>query len=305
MEFIRTSKWLLTLADLLLLAAGGHILANLILGSALRPDMGLVPGPTETVQDRQAGSGRPGDLPDTQIIIDRNLFGSRIDRAASASSKEDAETIDLPETTLPLQLLGTVADVREKGSFAIIQDTTTREQQIYYPGDTVSDGVTLVSVARNRVVLLRNGIEEVLEKSTERVGGPTRRRPTPTARTARTTPAAGDITVRKVADNSYVMDRREVEGVLQDFNKLLTQIRIVPHFSNGQPDGFKVFNIRPNSLFMKLGMVNGDIIKRVNSLEITGPEQALQVFGQLKEESNITIDIERFRKNLTLQYEVR
>jgi general secretion pathway protein C len=111
--------------------------------------------------------------------------------------------------------------------------------------------------------------------------------------------------VRKVGDNNYVMDRREVEGVLQDFNKLLTQIRVVPHFSNGKPDGFKVFNIRPNSLFMKLGMVNGDIIKRVNGLDITGPEQALQMFQQLRDESRITLDLERFRKNLTLQYEVR
>ena len=101
------------------------------------------------------------------------------------------------------------------------------------------------------------------------------------------------------------MDRREVEGVIQDFNKLLTQVRVVPHFADGKPDGFKIFNIRPGSLFASLGMVNGDIIKRVNGLEITGPEQALQMFQQLRDESTVTVDLERFRKNLTLQYEIR
>jgi len=113
------------------------------------------------------------------------------------------------------------------------------------------------------------------------------------------------IAVRKVGENSFVMDRREVEGVLQDFNKLLTQIRVVPHFADGNPDGFKIFNIRPGSLFASLGMVNGDIIKRVNGLDITGPEQALQMFQQLRDESQVTVDLERFRKNLTLNYEIR
>lgn len=291
--------------DILLIAVGGYIVSQLAIGIAFKPAPGFPPGLERVEPGRRTVPGKSGDAANTQAIIERNLFGSRIEKATPGSSEGSAENMDLPETPLPLQLLGTVANARGNRSFAIIQDTTTREQQIYYPGDAITEGVTLVSVARNRVVLLRNGIEEVLEKITERVGAPARRTPSP--RTRRRTPgrAGADITVRKVGDNSYVMDRREVDGVLQDFNKLLTQIRVVPHFSNGQPDGFKVFNIRPNSLFMKLGMVNGDIIKRVNSLEITGPEQALQVFGQLKDESRITIDIERFRKNLTLQYEVR
>ncbi|UCF31755.1 MAG: hypothetical protein JSV26_04945 [bacterium] len=305
MDTIATWKRALTLLDILLLAAGGYLLSQLILGLVFQPTPGSAPGLPGTGQVRQVSVTRPGEASNTEVIIGRNLFGSRIDPVATGETTGDVEDVDLPETTLPLQLLGTVANARGEGSFAIIQDTTTREQQIYYPGDTVRDGVILVTVARNRVVLLRNGVEEVLEKLVERVGGPPERRPVPRARPSRAAPEAAEITVRKVADNSYVMDRREVEGVLQDFNKLLTQIRVVPHFADGQPDGFKVFNIRPNSLFMKLGMVNGDIIKRVNGLEITGPEQALQVFQQLKDESNITIDIERFRKNLTLQYEVR
>ena len=244
---------------------------------------------------------------DSGVILERNLFNSRISGAAPAPLEQDFQADDLPESTLPLQLLGTVVDSKGGRSFAIIQDKGTREQDIYFPEDAVVEGVTLASVGRNKVVLMRNGREEILEKTEERVDAPRTSGPRSRSRTAAKAPTSqkDDITVRKIGDNNYVMDRREVEGVLQDFNKLLTQIRVVPHFSNGKPDGFKVFNIRPNSLFMKLGMVNGDIIKRVNGLDITGPEQALQMFQQLRDESRITLDLERFRKNLTLQYEVR
>jgi general secretion pathway protein C len=215
----------------------------------------------------------------------------------------------LPESTLPLKLLGTVVQVGGKRSFAIIQDTGTREQQIHFVGDEIREGTVIISVTRNRVVLLRNGREEILEKDEDSSSAsPTvrsRARPTRTARARTSAPRQEPVTVRKVGDNNFVMDRREVEGVLQDFNKLLTQIRVVPHFADGKPDGFKIFNIRPGSLFASLGMVNGDIIKRVNGLDITGPEQALQMFQQLRDENQVTVDLERFRKNLTLQYEIR
>jgi len=305
MESLKATKYLFVAADLLLLGLAAFFASQIILTVAVRTDIIAVDGSAV-----EGGSQvKPGIMRDSQadseVVLERNLFNSRVSAAAPTQQEQDIKSDDLPESTLPLQLLGTVVNSRGGRSFAIIQDKGTKKQDIYFPEDPVVEGVTLASVDRNKVVLLRNGREEILEKTDERVDTPRTRGARP--RTAAKAPASrkDDITVRKVGDNNYVMDRREVEGVLQDFNKLLTQIRVVPHFSNGKPDGFKVFNIRPNSLFMKLGMVNGDIIKRVNGLDITGPEQALQMFQQLRDESRITIDLERFRKNLTLQYEVR
>jgi len=305
METVKVTKHLFTLADLALLGLAAFFASQIILTVVVRPDI-------DATDESVAGSANqaiPEKMTDSKadagVVLERNLFNSRVSATAPAPVEQDVQSDDLPETTLPLQLLGTVVNKKGGRSFAIIQDKGTRKQDIYFPDDPVIEGVTLTSVGRNRVVLLKNGREEVLEKTTERVESPKTRGAR--TRSAARAPASkqNDITVRKVGDNNYVMDRREVEGVLQDFNKLLTQIRVVPHFSNGKPDGFKVFNIRPNSLFMKLGMVNGDIIKRVNGLDITGPEQALQMFQQLRDESRITLDLERFRKNLTLQYEVR
>jgi len=308
MDEVRTYRYLFLLADLVLLAAGAFLASKILLAALVPPAAPPASAPGEV---RQEGPATIESVDaDAASILRRNLFGSRVlDAPAPAVEKTEEDLESLPESTLPLELLGTVVQVSGKKSFAIVQDKGTREQQIHFVGEEIREGTTLISVTRNRIVLLRNGREEILEKNEDQsateVAARGRARASRAARVQPTTQGSEPVTVRKVGDNSFVMDRREVEGVLQDFNKLLTQIRVVPHFADGKPDGFKIFNIRPGSLFASLGMVNGDIIKRVNGLDITGPEQALQMFQQLRDESQVTVDLERFRKNLTLQYEIR
>jgi general secretion pathway protein C len=305
---ISTYRRFFILVDLGLLVAAAFLVSRIVLSLAVPP----VETP-KSIPDgeakQQAASDRESAV-DTGIILERNLFGSRVTGAPPAAKVRTQEDIeDLPESPLPLELLGTVVQTRGDGSFAIILDKNTRQQQIYLVGDEVSGEATIDSVTRNRVVLLRKGREEILEKADVKASKQSASRSRPRSeRVSKPVEAVrGDssITVRKVGENSYVMDRREVEGVLEDFNQLLTKVRVVPHFSEGKPDGFKVFNIRPGSFFAQLGMVNGDIVKRVNGLDITGPEQALQMFSQLRDESQVTVDLERFRKKLTLQYEIR
>jgi general secretion pathway protein C len=307
LETLRNYRSLFTLADVALIVVAALFASRIVSAVLVPPGVPVQPALEVSVQ---AGTDvRSGPVADTGVILERNLFGSRIDRSSHDPDISDEDLELLPESTLPMKLLGTVVEVKGRRSRAIIQDTGTRQQQTFFAGEEVQEGVLLASVSRNRVVLIRNGQEEILEKAKDAASSPPARRVA--ARSGRARPTAaksaavGDLNIRKVGDNNYVMDRREVDGFLQDFNKLLTQIRVVPHFADGKPNGFKVFNIRPGSLFAQLGMVNGDIIKRVNSLDITGPEQALQMFTQLRDESRVTVDLERFRKNITLQYDIR
>lgn len=304
MNAVDRTRKILTAADIALLVFAAYLTSQIVQGVLFSPA-------EETFTTEAAGkilspARKVGDpVADAEAVVSRNLFGARTGNVVPQIKADREFSVDLPESSLPLTLLGTVVDERGSRSFAIISQSGAKDQEIYFTGDVVREGVFLAKVQRNRVVLIREGREEVLENTSERAAPAQRRRPVRRSVGSRVNKRQNDIRIRKVGDNNYVMDRREVEGVLEDFNKLLTQIRIVPHFKDGKPNGFKVFNIRPNSLFMKLGMVNGDIIKRVNGLDITGPEQALQMYQQLKQESRITLDLERFSKNITLQYEVR
>lgn len=69
--------------------------------------------------------------------------------------------------------------------------------------------------------------------------------------------------------------------------------RIVPMFREGRALGFALVQIRPGSLYAKLGLVDGDIVRRINGLEMTSPEHALDAYARLKDTKTIVLDLER------------
>ena len=88
-------------------------------------------------------------------------------------------------------------------------------------------------------------------------------------------------------------------------NHLLTQVRMVPNFKDGEPDGFKLLSIKGGSLVHRSGLRDGDIIKRVNGIEIDSPEKAFEIYEQVKNEPVITVEIVRGGRSRTFTYEVR
>ena len=106
-------------------------------------------------------------------------------------------------------------------------------------------------------------------------------------------------------ESSWLIDKREVDQASANMSQLMTQIRVVPNFTDGQPDGFKVFAIRPGSLFSKIGLQNGDVLKRVNGIDLQGPEQAFEAYQTLKDQTSLQIDLVRRNENRTFSYEIR
>ena len=52
--------------------------------------------------------------------------------------------------------------------------------------------------------------------------------------------------------------------------------------SDGKAAGFRLFSVRPDGPFAKIGLQNSDVISAINGLEMTSPEKALEVYTKLK-----------------------
>lgn len=108
--------------------------------------------------------------------------------------------------------------------------------------------------------------------------------------------------IRKVGPYRYEVDR----SLKDKFPIHAAQsARIVPAIRNGKPSGFKLYSIRPNSLFFAMGFKNGDVVRSVNGIDITSADMALKAYTVVKIASTITIRIERRGKPLTLTYIVK
>ncbi len=275
--------------------------------------------PPERVVDL-APPSRGEDAPELDQVnlrafLERNLLDAmREDLAAERRAQKSVQANAEQEkvvfndgqcgaSSVGVKLLATVVASVPEESVAVLTDTSKSEATAYREGDVVQDQATVHEISWRHVKLNRDGRCERLSLDDSRPSPP---RPTVTKRRKEDDEeedfGAG---VQKTGDDEYVIERAEIDGVLSNLNKLATQARIVPSFHNGKANGFKLFSIRPNSLYSKIGIQNGDIVQRINGFEMNSPDKALEIYGKLKDAQNITVDLLRRGKSKTLSYNIR
>jgi len=109
--------------------------------------------------------------------------------------------------------------------------------------------------------------------------------------------------ISQVDQTSWIIKRAATESWFANLNCFATQARIVPSFSDGKANGFKLFSIRPESLYAKLGIHNGDVIVSINGAELTSPEKALEIYTRLRNAS--VIDLQLTRRGQPLKHTYR
>jgi len=203
-------------------------------------------------------------------------------------------------TSLRVKLLGTLVSTLPGWSIGSVLDLTSQRSSTVMIGDRVQNAEVL-SIERDRVIIANNGRREYISAE----GGDGAAPPPPPVATTRPVNEPYGAGIKALDDNNYEVPRSEVDRALANLNDLAMQARIVPAFKDGQAEGFKLFSIRPDSLYSKIGIVNGDVIKRINGFEMNSPEKALEVYTKLKDANRIDIELDRNGTTMRKTYNVR
>jgi type II secretory pathway component PulC len=111
-------------------------------------------------------------------------------------------------------------------------------------------------------------------------------------------------TIEKVNDTHYRVPRKTVDAFLANPMSMSKGARVVPSMRNGQPNGFKLYAIRPSSGYAKIGFANGDTIHAINGFELTSADKALEVYTKLRDAKSLSFDITRRGKPVELVIEI-
>jgi general secretion pathway protein C len=84
----------------------------------------------------------------------------------------------------------------------------------------------------------------------------------------------------------------------------MEQATLRPHIEDGQPSGISITGIKPNAIFRRMRLRNGDVITGVNGNSIGSVEDAVRVFEELSTGSNIQLQIKRRGREQTLDYSI-
>lgn len=218
---------------------------------------------------------------DWNVIADTKVFGTL---GVQQSTAPAAATP--PPSPLNLTLIGTFVTAGQE-PYAIIEDKKKQNQDMFLLGDSVFDQATLKKIYQDRVEIERLGKLEVLKL--DEFGGPDG------------PPGAG---IANQGDD-YVVDEAELDKGLENLPLLLTQARAVPYFKDGRSIGLRLFAIKTGSLYEKIGLKNGDILKSINGNSLADITQALKLFEQLKQERSINLVLEREKQDREFKYTIR
>ncbi|MCP9453451.1 MAG: hypothetical protein NNA23_12305 [Nitrospira sp.] len=208
-----------------------------------------------------------------------------------------------------VRLIGLV--LGDSAPAAVLEDIASRQQGLFHLDDEIPDVGVIRSITREGVIIGQDDGEELLPLAVT-PGDPA------TASFLSDPPEqfVSDSTLGSLAAPGSsskpfapplkrILDRREVAAVVGDPTQLMRQAHLVPFFTHDKLNGFRVDFVLPSGFFDKAGLQYGDVIQRVNGVEIRDPGKLLSIFSQLLDERVVKIDVVRHNQPTTLTYELR
>jgi len=232
----------------------------------------------ESPNPRHADFAETRDLALPPLASLAGLFGKAPSTTPAAASKPK------PVAPLNIRLLGTV--LAGKDSVAIVALSTSDRQRLVMLGETIVPHVRLVDVQREAIVVERAGVRETIAMPKSRA-----------AAMPQSTFRAGRANVS--------ISRRFLDKQLQQLPALLSQARAVPHYLDGRFDGFALLDIKPASVFERMGFKNGDVLLSVNGKMARTPQDAMRLYQALRNASAYDIEIRRGATRMHLHVDVR
>lgn len=227
-----------------------------------------------------------------QSIASWHLFGNAPVRPGAAGGAA--------ASTLSLILRGTVAEGDPKAGLAVIAEAGNGERA-YRAGEEVAPGATLAGVYPDRVVLLRDGAEEVLRLPRDVNLAPADvMRPTPETARSRSQPSSAAAPHASTTSGSAAQVgktptawQQTVTHLRQNPNELMQRVQIVPVFEGGQLSGVRLSAGSDAALMQQIGLQPGDVVTQVNGQPIDSVARGQQILSSLGNASSVRVTVLR------------
>lgn len=184
----------------------------------------------------------------------------------------------LPGITSGLELAGVF--ISGRASMAIIADAGGREK-VYRIGDQIRADVTLAEVSWNGVVVAH---------------GDMRQRLALTVRTSAENPPPGNsqaISLRAEVPAAAPPEADGVTTVRWHFPNFSPEVRRQGMIVPDPGGGFQLRKVMPNSLYARMGLRTGDVLRGMNGRPIDSPEQLMLLYQQLNEGGQGSVELLR------------
>lgn len=232
-------------------------------------------------------------LGDSIIVSEGGPSGTFEGKGSAPREAISLEKMSFAARDLGLALVGTVVADDPQKSVAIVDNRSSGKQELYHEGDRVGQ-VLIKKILRNKIIVDSGGGDMVLNIGPEKSLG--------------TSPAPREATRSEqpeMSASTAPLDREEAESEVPGPSQFMRQVRIRPHFQEGQPGGFLIYRIDPNSVFAEMGLQNGDVITAVNGEPIATTQEPIDFYDALEESGEVILEVTRGEETKEIRVEIQ
>lgn len=195
---------------------------------------------------------------------------------------------DRPVAGGGLRLKGVIAPTPGVTASAIFSTGSGRDIGVPIQGE-VQPGLKLVEVHPDHVVLARAGVRSRIDLDQPRSAA---------ASKAPGRPQGFRLSVARSGTNNYSLSRSELDNTLKDPN----QLSYLGQIGAASGGGARLEQAPPGSLAQKLGLQQGDVIKKVNGQAIASPGDLARLYTQFNNLTLIQAEVQRGQQTVQLSY---
>jgi len=220
----------------------------------------------------------------------QNLLRYPLIRSASIPG---AGSIDAPETSLNLKLVGVMYSTDKSEARAIIESPSEGARS-FATRERVADNAEIYSIEPDRVILLHAGRQEALmldpEQNTagNQAGAAYQPVSGSASNQAAINPASGNAGGAVPQAASFQLP----ENASKNLDDLMRDFSVTPVMEKGILQGFKLKALRNPKLMQEWGIGPDDVVTAVNGMPLNTPGRVMILYDKLKKqrEFEITLD---------------
>lgn len=210
-----------------------------------------------------------------------------------------------------LTLIGVMVSKEASSSIAILKNEEKGKTIMLKMGEAVFD-LNLVRVWGNGIVLEKDGAtHQICVGETLIFGDEKRTKKNPLAdstKAVESSPEGDSFTtspsIPEGQDFKKIeLTRSDVERRLQlEWPAILKETRFAPNYLNGRVSGFKILSLPEKGILSEAGILENDVIKKVNGQELNDLAALFRLYAELKDENQGEVIIERKGKLFRLLF---
>lgn len=186
---------------------------------------------------------------------------------------------EVKQSKLSLVLVGIIN--KKNNSVAIIKLAKGGIEKVYKVGAKINNTASVKDIGSNFVIINHNGNDEKL--SLKYKTNATFKEGLESVKKKNTTNVAKNTQIKDAKLNTQ--NKRKLRGYLANMRtnpaSALSVVQVEPNFVSGLLNGFKVFPAREKKLFNEIGFKPGDIIIKINDIELNRLSKAFKIGREL------------------------